>query len=81
MKTSHFIRIEKYPETVHPKFNKKYITDGIELILNNNFFQFNKVNFIQTLGIAMGTKMAPTYANLTLKYLEEKSLVKKAKTI
>ena len=36
--------IEKYPETLHPRFNKKLITDGIELILNNNSFQFNNIN-------------------------------------
>ena len=43
----------------------------MELILNNNTFQFNNVNYIQTLRTAMGTKMAPTYATLTLAYLEE----------
>ena len=32
--------IEKYPEIFHPRFNKKIITDGIELILNNDSFQF-----------------------------------------
>ena len=26
--------IENYPETLHPRFNKKFITNGIELILN-----------------------------------------------
>ena len=43
----------------------------IEIILNNNSFQFNNVNYIQTLGTAMGTKMAPTYATLTQAYAEE----------
>ena len=52
-------------------FNKKFITEGIELILNNNSFQFNHINYIQTLGTSMGTKIAPTYATLTLAYLEE----------
>ena len=47
------------------------IIEGIEIILNNNFFQFNHINYIQTLGTAMGTKMAPTFAILTLAYLEE----------
>ena len=44
---------------------------SIEIILNNNSFQFNHVNYNQTLGTTMGTKMAPTYATLTLAYLEE----------
>ena len=39
--------------------------------VNNNSFQFNNINYIQTLGKAMGTKLAPTYATLTLAYLEE----------
>ena len=30
--------IEKYPETLCPRFNTKIITDSIELILNNKFF-------------------------------------------
>ena len=45
--------------------------DSIELTLNNNTFQFNNTKYIQTLGTAMGTKMAQTYAILTLAYSEE----------
>ena len=59
--------IDKYPNTLHPSFNKKCIIEGIEVILNNNSFQFNNINYIQTLG----TKRVPTYATLTLEYLEE----------
>jgi len=70
-KTAISFWIEKYPEILHSRFNKQFIIDGIELILNNNSFQFNNKNYIQTLGTAMGTKMAPTYATLTLAYLEE----------
>ena len=35
--------------------------------------QFSNINYIQTLGTAMGTKMTPTYATLTLVYLEKKT--------
>ena len=52
-------------------FNKRFIIKGTKIILNNNSFQFNNVNYIQTRGTAMGTKMAPTYVTLTLAYLEE----------
>ena len=45
--------------------------EDIEIILKNNSFQFNNINYIQTLGTAMGTKMVPTYTTLTLAYLEE----------
>ena len=44
---------------------------GIEIILINNSFQFNDINYIQTQRRAMGTKMASTNATLTLSYLEE----------
>ena len=63
--------IGKYPNTLHPRFNKRFIIEGIKLILNNNSFQFNKVDYIQTLGTAMGAKMVSTYATLTLVYLED----------
>ena len=57
--------IDKYPETLYPRFYKNFITDGIDLILNNYFSQFNNVNYILTLGTAIGTKMAARYATLT----------------
>ena len=63
--------IDKYPDTLHPRFNKKINIEGIEILLNNNSFKFNNINYIQTQGIAMGTKMAPIYATLTQAYLEE----------
>ena len=39
-----------------------YITDGIEIILNNYSFLFSN---IQTIGTFMEIKTAPTYATLT----------------
>ena len=48
------------------------ITDSLELILNNNSFQFNNKSYFQTLGIAIGTKMAPTYTTLSLEYIGKK---------
>ena len=50
---------------------KKIITASLELILSNNSFHFNNINYIQILETAMGTKLAPTYTVLTLAYLEE----------
>ena len=48
------------------------ILEGIDIVLKNNTFMFNGNHYLQTSGTAMGTKMAPTYANLTLGFLEEK---------
>ena len=50
---------------------KKFIIDGIEITLDNNSFQFNNVNHIQTLGTTMGTQMAPTYAILNKAHFED----------
>ena len=36
----------------------------IDFILTHNHFKFNDESNIQTHGTAMGTKMAPTYANI-----------------
>ena len=40
------------------------ICDMNELVLRRNVFEFNKEYFIQTSGTAIGTKLAPSYANL-----------------
>lgn len=44
-------------------------------VLSNNIFTFNEQYFIQTKGTAMGTIMAPTYANTLLKHMEETKLI------
>ena len=49
--------------------NQKQII--IELVLENNVFEFNETFYIQKQGTAMGTKMAPSYANLFMGKLEE----------
>lgn len=64
--------LHKHPEMLHPRFSDKFILDSLEIILQNNSFCFSTKNYLQIHGTAMGTKMAPTYANLTLAYLEEK---------
>ena len=63
--------IEKHPDILPSRFKEEFIIDSIDIILTNNSFQFNDVNYIQNTGTAMGTKMAPAYATLTLAFLEE----------
>ena len=46
----------------------------IDLILTGNNFTFNNKNYLQKQGTAMGTKMAPAYANLFMGILENKLL-------
>ena len=43
-----------------------------EIVLKNNVFEFNNDYYLQDQGTAMGTKMAPAYANLFMGKLEEK---------
>ena len=53
------------------RFTDLFICEAVELILDNNIFHFNAEHVKQTKGTAMGTKFAPSYANLVLAYLEE----------
>lgn len=71
--------LDKYPELIADRFNKTFIIEALKIILENNFFSFNKDYFKQTKGTAMGTKVAPTYATLVLGFLEEK-MYEKIKT-
>ena len=64
-------RMDIYLETLHLRFTKRIIIEGIEITLNTNYFQLNNINNIQTLETAMRTKMEPTYATLTQTYFEE----------
>ena len=48
------------------------IVNLLEIVLTKNNFQFNGNNYLQTGGTAMGTKVAPSYANLFMSELEEK---------
>ena len=64
--------LQTHPETLHPRIPKDFIKESIKIVLENNSFCFDQKNYLQINGTAMGTKMAPTYANLTLAYLEEK---------
>ena len=61
------------------KFYFKKINSGIpthhlmkllELILQSNNFTFNKEHYLQINGTAMGTRVAPMYANLFMDSIE-----------
>ena len=55
----------------------KFLMECLELVLNGNIFTFNEELFIQKIGTAMGTKLAPTYACLFMGWLEEEFLQRK----
>ena len=49
---------------------KNDIVDLTEIVLKNNNFVFDGKHFIQKLGTAIGTRMAPSYANIFMDKLE-----------
>jgi hypothetical protein len=44
--------------------------EAISIVLKENTFEFDDINYKQIQGTAMGTKMAPTYATLTMGFIE-----------
>lgn len=50
------------------------LVEMLTLVLKHNNFTFNGENFLQVNGTAMGTKMAPSYANIFMGELEERLL-------
>jgi hypothetical protein len=46
----------------------------LELILENNYFEFNDKYYLQTHATAMGTTMVVSYANIFMAVLEEEIL-------
>jgi len=60
-------------ETFHlnkPPIPTVYLRDMLKLILKENSFHFNGKNYLQTHGIAMGTKMAVSFANIFMAAVE-----------
>lgn len=55
-----------------PENQRDFIGRAIEFILKYNYFTFNNKFYLQTQGTAMGTKFAPSHANLLMGMFEEK---------
>ena len=63
------LAIHKPPDTLP---HNSYINELLELVLTNNHFEFNGEFYHQLSGTAMGTKLAPSYANLFMTKFEDK---------
>ena len=50
------------------------IVELAKIVLTSNNFEFNEGHYLQKLGTAIGTKMAPSYANIFMHELETKLL-------
>ncbi|XP_070546065.1 uncharacterized protein [Ptychodera flava] len=54
----------------HNSTHPDLIIDMLKFILTRNYFKFNDKYYLQTHGTAMGSKVAPSYANITMGRLE-----------
>ena len=66
--TKEMLAIHKQPDTLP---HNSYIIE-LELVLTNNHFEFSGEFYHQLSGTAMGTKLAPSYANLFMTKFEHK---------
>ena len=62
--------LQQFPNAIDSRFNHSFILECLKSVLVNNTFEFGNNCYKQIKGTAMGTKVAPIYANLTLGYLE-----------
>ncbi|XP_062833196.1 uncharacterized protein LOC134297981 [Anolis carolinensis] len=49
-----------------------FLMDLLDIVLEYNYFSFDKQFYLQTFGIAMGSPLAPSIANLFVSHLESK---------
>ena len=66
--------IHNRAKEIYPETEVKIIAELAGIVLKNNTFQFNNNWYIQKQGTAMGTKMAPAYANIFMAEIEEEIL-------
>ena len=55
------------------------LIDLLEMVLTKNNFDFNNLHFLQVGGTAMGTRLAPSYANLFMDLFERRHVYTYAK--
>ena len=67
--TKEMLAIHKPPDTLP---HNSYIIELLELVLTNNHLEFNGEFYHQLSGTAMGTRLAPSYANLFMTKFEDK---------
>ena len=63
--------LEKYRDS-EAKPSNLSIAELLWLVLTLNNFQFNDTNYLQIGGTAMGTRLAPSFANLYMYHFEDK---------
>lgn len=71
---TNFLLDHKDQDPIRPPV--QILRELMSIVLKNNIFQFNGEHYLQVQGMAMGTKMAPSYANLFMGSLEPKLINK-----
>ncbi len=66
--------ITKRNDLIPDRFSNNFILESAKFILENNNFFFDNILYKQVKGTAMGTKFAPSYACLSIGFLEENLL-------
>ena len=61
---------KKLRDTPDFSFPRNKLLQALKLVLTCNNFEFNGEQYLQVSGVSMGTKCAPTYANLVLGVIE-----------
>ena len=64
--------LENHSESLHARFNKEFVLEFANFMLQNNNMKFNNEFYNQIKGTAMSTIFAPTYATLSMEYFEIK---------
>ena len=64
------IQIIKDTITETCPIGKQHILDMLKCVLKFNNFRFDDTHYLQVNGTAMGTRVAPSYANLFMNHLE-----------
>ena len=62
--------LTNFPTLLHKRFTVDFVIEALEIVLNNSQFVFNDQCYNLISGTATGTTVAPTYANLTMGFLE-----------
>lgn len=65
---------ESNPQADDIPFPPSVASEMLHIILQKNYFEFNSTMYQQIRGTAMGTKMAPSFANLFMDVLERQFL-------
>ena len=58
----------------NPPIPTRFLMEMLFLILQENSFQFNEKDYLQTQGTAIGTKMALAFANIFIAKIEKEIL-------